>query len=724
MAKRKIAILGGGWGSISTALYLTDPNNPKRDEYDITIYQMGWRLGGKGASGRGPYGRIEEHGLHVWMGFYENSFRAIRQVYDEVQPIYRRITNYENNPFKSWRDAFKPHNYIVLADHYNNRWTTWGFDFPPNDDLPGDGDGVWLSPFDYVKMILEWMLDYHASSPASDRKADKAERDGILGHLVSLLDSVTDSVENAAHSALKLAVNRVSRSDALESGALWRIAEGMDSFLAGLSADTRDYFGADDTIRRDATVLEMGAVTVKGLIADGVATGERDLDDLDDEDLRHWLHRHGASDGLLTSPMTQGMYDLVFAYENGEVNRPNFAAGVAIRAMVRMTMTYRGAIFWKMQAGMGDTVFAPPYLVLRERGVKFRFFHAIEDLHLDADGTRVESIDVGVQATLKDGKDDYWPLVNVKDLPCWPAEPNYDQLDQGEELKRRGINLESFYTEWTPVARRTLTRGTDFDDVVLGISIASFPYMAKELMDANARFRAMVDNVATVRTMSAQFWFDWRLEDMGWTQPSPVMASYVEPLNTWADMTQLIDKETHPAGSVGSIAYLTGPMEGGIPPASKRDEPAVAHERVRQIGLQFMESLGGFLWPDAVPQSSQAGFAENADGTDFDRLVAPDRDTGTGKFDAQFFRPNIDPSQRYVQTLAGTTKYRLRAGESGFANVYLTGDWIWNGFNSGAIEPTTWSGIHCATAISGYPGKEAIVRWEPRKDEERPNSAG
>jgi uncharacterized protein with NAD-binding domain and iron-sulfur cluster len=724
MAKRKIAILGGGWGSISTALYLTDPNNPHRDDYDITIYQMGWRLGGKGASGRGRYGRIEEHGLHVWMGFYENSFRLIRDVYDEVQPIYQRITNYENTPFRSWRDAFKPHNYIVLADHHDNRWTTWGFDFPENDELPGDGEeGVWLSPFDYVKMLLEWMLDFHARSSASDRTADKDEREGILGHLAGLVDSVTDQFGNAAHSALKLAVNRINRSDAAESSILWQIAASMDSFLTGVFADTRELFGSNNTIRRDATVLEMGAVTVKGLIADGVASGERDLDDLDEEDLRHWLHRHGASAGLLRSPMTQGIYDLVFAYENGEVNRPSFAAGVAIRAMVRMTLTYRGAIFWKMQAGMGDTVFAPPYLVLRERGVTFRFFHAVEDLHLDADGNRVESIDLGVQATLKDSVSEYWPLLNVKDLPCWPAEPNYDQLEQGEALRRRGINLESFYTEWTPVERHTLRRGADFDDVVLGISIGSFPYMAKALMDANDRFRAMVDNVATVRTMSAQFWFDRSLPDMGWTQPSPVMASYVEPLNTWADMSQLIPVENHPEGGVGNIAYLTGPMEGGIPPASKHDEPALAHERVRQLSLQFLESLSGFLWPDTVPERDGT-YAENADGTDFDRLVAPDQDTAIAKFDAQFFRPNIDPSQRYVQTLPGTTKYRLGADESGFANVYLTGDWIWNGFNSGAIEPTTWSGIHCATAISGYPGKRAIVHWEPRKTADSSSAPG
>ena len=33
----------------------------------------------------------------------------------------------------------------------------------------------------------------------------------------------------------------------------------------------------------------------------------------------------------------------------------------AMRGMLRMAFTYKGAIFYKMQAGMGDTVFTPLY---------------------------------------------------------------------------------------------------------------------------------------------------------------------------------------------------------------------------------------------------------------------------------------------------------------------------------------------------------------------------
>src|SRR5580693_5269897 len=82
--KRKVAILGGGAGAISTALNLTNAENPEK--FDVTIYQMGWRLGGLGASGRNMdvAGRIEEHGLHLWGGFYENAFAMMLRIYQEA----------------------------------------------------------------------------------------------------------------------------------------------------------------------------------------------------------------------------------------------------------------------------------------------------------------------------------------------------------------------------------------------------------------------------------------------------------------------------------------------------------------------------------------------------------------------------------------------------------------------------------------------------------------
>ena len=54
IGKVKIAILGGGIGALTAAFYLTSEPYWK-DRYDITVYQLGWRLGGKGASGRTAY---------------------------------------------------------------------------------------------------------------------------------------------------------------------------------------------------------------------------------------------------------------------------------------------------------------------------------------------------------------------------------------------------------------------------------------------------------------------------------------------------------------------------------------------------------------------------------------------------------------------------------------------------------------------------------------------
>ncbi len=79
----RVAIVGGGCAAMTAAFELTRPELASR--YEVTVYQMGWRLGGKGASGRGPHRRIEEHGLHLWMGYYENAFRLMRECYSELE---------------------------------------------------------------------------------------------------------------------------------------------------------------------------------------------------------------------------------------------------------------------------------------------------------------------------------------------------------------------------------------------------------------------------------------------------------------------------------------------------------------------------------------------------------------------------------------------------------------------------------------------------------------
>ncbi len=152
-APKKVAILGGGAGSLTVALALTEPG---RGNFDVTVYQMGWRLGGKGASGRNPkYGdRIEEHGIHVWFGFYENAFKLLGSCYDALRtrgwrtPEGKPVALQKCIGATAGEGAFYPHSEYVVNEHVASdaskeaAWSKWPLRVPPNDRFPGDAGPV------------------------------------------------------------------------------------------------------------------------------------------------------------------------------------------------------------------------------------------------------------------------------------------------------------------------------------------------------------------------------------------------------------------------------------------------------------------------------------------------------------------------------------------------------------------------------------------------------
>ena len=130
---QKVAILGGGVGSMIAAFELTQEPNWQH-KYDITVYQLGWRLGGKGASGRNMErgARIQEHGLHIWCGYYDNSFRVMRQCYEA-------LNRPEGVAIRTVEQAFRGINQVYLADFVDDHPHFWRVDFPPNPEVPGTG---------------------------------------------------------------------------------------------------------------------------------------------------------------------------------------------------------------------------------------------------------------------------------------------------------------------------------------------------------------------------------------------------------------------------------------------------------------------------------------------------------------------------------------------------------------------------------------------------------
>ena len=72
-------------------------------------------------------------------------------------------------------------------------------------------------------------------------------------------------------------------------------------------------------------------------------------------------------------------------------------------------------------------------------------------------------------------------------------------------------------------------------------------------------------------------------------------------------------------------------------------------------------------------------------------------------------RLNDDPSDRYVQSLPGSDRFRMRVDSSGVDHLVLAGDWTDCGLNAGCIEAAAISGIEAAAAVEGRPLVDRVL---------------
>jgi len=707
--RKKIAVLGGGCGSLSAVWALTELPGWEA-KYDITVYQIGWRLGGKCASGRNREAgaRIEEHGLHVWAGFYENGFHMMQQAYAALPPD-------PQNPIRGWQDAFHKHSAVMIYEQVGGRWVDWPMTFPENDDVPGTG-GELPSLWDYVQLILGWIIGQiesgsteaiapHAALPGAPTLWHRIEQ-FVVGVVerVTLREILGAEHEPgtppplASHSAHDILVTAKKFAGSLPPDPARHLARDHHDLLYLVSeadkrlAERRAAAPEDDGLRRLALLLNLAHAVIRGLIVDGVIFFGFDV--IDGIDWRDWLAKHGAATETIDSALVRGIYDYVFGFFRGRASEPKLEAGTAMNGILRLFFTFKGALFWEMQAGMGDIVFAPLYRALKARGVRFEFFRKITNLALASDGKSIGRIDLLEQAHPKPEVGEYDPLFPVKGVPAWPSEPLYDRLAEGEELRKGKINLESAWTPWTGKPA-SLVAGKDFDAVILGLSIAAVRDAAPEILAAGGPLAEMLDEVQTVQTSALQLWFSGDAAAIGAPSTARICSAYAQDLNTWADMSFLLPREDWPAGPApGFIAYLCGefPDADVIPPFSDPSFPARELERFAQAARSWLETNAGHIWTKTSP---------SAGSFDWSALFDPAGGDGPARLLSQYLRVNIDPTERYVLSLPGTSRYRLRAGDSGYANLFLAGDWVKTSINAGCVEAAVMAGMDAASALSG-----------------------
>jgi uncharacterized protein with NAD-binding domain and iron-sulfur cluster len=713
MTKQRIAIVGGGMAALATAFELTQ-HQDRRERFDITIYQMGWRLGGKGATGRDNQGRVVEHGLHIWFGCYENAFRMLRTAYEEWKP-------FENQVIKDCEDALKPQrdSAIGAGDDPDIVCLNW----PPIPGEPGVGvaDLCPFSSFSQMLCVVQCFYD-QLVRPGDAAPLDLPLHVGTIALLRLAGVDIDKYIDQhapdqrfwvKANKCLALASDwsqKLAAREVVRNEVQLRAFVNLIRNFARNVLNSKE-FASCSAGRFLAQLIDVGTAAIGGIIVD-MMLGGATVGDLDLMDFREWLAVCGAErDSIYGSPIVQALYDSMLQYCDGDKRRPSYGAGTAAQAVVRLYGTYRDSFAFEMQSGMGEVVVVPIYRVLKQRGVKFQFFMKLKRIALDSKKTSVAQIEFDRQVCLRNGS--YDPTIAPKPcngyLECWPEAPRWDQIVCGEQLAARGIDFESYWCS-CHVDEVTLRQGDEFDTVVLAIPLGAFkklnaaPGPCDELIEANDEFRTMTGTATLVPSISVQAWCNLDATGLGWppskamppgAAEKTVMSTGPDPLDIWADMSQVLKYEPWRSytGGPKSLQYLCGVIETDLfrAPPDQKHVPAKAKALARLKAIEWLSSKAHYIWS----KSSPGGYF------DWNILFDPNGACGSQRIDGQVYRANVDPSSCCVATAAGSTQWRLAANASGFDNLYLAGAWIDTGFNTECIEAAVISGMQAARAISG-----------------------
>ena len=723
----RVAIVGGGCAGLAAAWQLAKYGKKK---VLVEVFEKSYRLGGKGASGRDEQGRIREHGLHVWMGFYENAFRMIRECYDEVRKNEWGPDS-KDHPLAhgSFEDAFVAEPHIGVKVRSNcPPYDFWSGFFPPTEGTPGDPIDEDDNPFTLANYLVRCFMLLKALFQSVVEPADTPRMQGAPGHERpagrSTLDEVLDESPHfdsaRTPSAIMDSLSDYARTGALATAAgmqqafrfleMWarRMHEGpwradttldlMQAVSSQLHKQLLDMTRMDPKLRWKTEVIDIVMTIAAGLYRDRVLFSEDGLDAINHMDYKDWLRKHGALESTVDSQFINGIYDLTFAYRNGDRTAPSLAAGVALRGALRMFFTYRGSMFWRMRSGMGDAVFAPLYRVLQAKGVEFRLLHELTkvDVAHEKDGALL------VRKLQFEGHTS--PKADLDGFGCW--------WHVEGALPPDAVKLKK------PVVREA---GKHFDAVILAMSVddlrnlmssvdATVTKLVPSGGDASTvtvpmggemplQWRQAFRYQETVSTQSGQAWIDKDLPGLGWNRGAVLITGLPTGFQTWADMTHTLASERAwrerkgmalaPSQEPKSVAYFCGVVQEDPDPA-RRNVTQLRATRMSAIQDDMQQTMRE-LWPNAFPT----------------------RESTLSLSGDPHYQVNLEPPERYTQSIPGTVRYRISPLDDWIANMSVAGDWTACGIDAGCVESAVISGMLAAYAITNdQPAPHTIVGYD------------
>jgi uncharacterized protein with NAD-binding domain and iron-sulfur cluster len=377
--RTRVLCIGGGPAALAAVYELTADG--RASEYEVTILQPGWRLGGKCASGRNASRgeRIEEHGLHVWFGCYDNARALLGRCYEE---LHRDPAQFA---FTSMEDAFEGLDLSVLWQRRGGAWSYRQLQFPRHRLPPPNFLGFAVEAITWAGRSL---LDLQASLDADETVDFDLAALIAPAHEVFQLLGIDDPMGLGPAHRLSRVASRLQRGvaqlfvdTAAHAGDLGELAGLLDGFhdlvksvLPERVRDRSDVVFYMDTV-------DLLIATLKGVWADDLL--QRGFDTINDRDLAQWLKSHGAEladDPIEWPAVLRGVYDGCFAFDGGDPDTPSMAAGRALQGAVRCLLHYRGSVLYRMRSGMGDTVIAPLYEALERRNREEDGRHCIRRL--------------------------------------------------------------------------------------------------------------------------------------------------------------------------------------------------------------------------------------------------------------------------------------------------------------------------------------------------------